>query len=48
MVLAAMHIPCGFIEAIRQLYACCWAMLVFNGAELGSILEPGLFHFFVL
>ena len=28
MVLAAMHIPCGFVEAIRQLYASCWAMLV--------------------
>jgi hypothetical protein len=43
MVLAAMHIPCGFIGAIRQLYACCWAMLVFNGAELGSILiESGI------
>jgi hypothetical protein len=43
LVLSAMRVPSGFIQAIRQLYAFCRAMLVFNGAELSSFLiESGI------
>ncbi len=42
-VLTRMGIPSYFIHAVRQLYTDCSAMLLFNGAELDSILiESGI------
>jgi exonuclease III len=38
LVLSTMRIPDGFVTAIRQLYELCFAMLLFNGAELTSLL----------
>jgi hypothetical protein len=38
LVLSTMRIPEGFVMAIRQLYAFCHAILLFNGAEVASLL----------